>query len=110
MKKYLKVGSAFDGGIGFSVRHSNEQVRIGTHAINSHDELVEMNKELLAALEAAIECGMVPTSSAEEGGAMRYVRQAHVADKIRKAISKAKGERPSSPDALRDDVYVAGGK
>lgn len=55
MKKYLKVGSAFDGGIGFSVRHSNEQVRIGTHAINSHDELVEMNKELLKTLKNALE-------------------------------------------------------
>ena len=67
------------------------------HAINSHDELVAMNQELLAALEAAVECGMVPTSSATEGGAMRYVKQAHVADQIRAAIAKAKGDAAHYP-------------
>lgn len=56
MSKYLKVGDAFSGGIGFSVRHSDEQVRVGTHAINTHDDLVAMNQELLAALEALDDC------------------------------------------------------
>lgn len=56
---------------------------------NAH--LIAAAPDMLAALEAAIECGMVPTSSAKEGGAMHYVRQAHVADQIRAAIAKAKG-------------------
>ena len=53
--------------------------------------LIAAAPELLAALLAAVECGMVPTSSATEGGAMRYVKQARVADQIRAAIEKAKG-------------------
>ena len=47
--------------------------------------------DLLAALEAAVECGMVPTSTAKNGGAPSYARQAHVADQIRAAISRAPG-------------------
>jgi hypothetical protein len=47
--------------------------------------------DLLEALEAAIECCMVPTSSAKDGGAVRYARQVIVADMIRDAIAKAKG-------------------
>ena len=47
--------------------------------------------DLLAALEAAVECGMVPTSTAKNGGAPSYALQAHVADQIRAAISRARG-------------------
>lgn len=46
---------------------------------------------LLEALQAAIECGMIPSSSAKEGGAVRFSRQVHVADMIRAAIAKATG-------------------
>lgn len=45
---------------------------------------------MLAALEAAVECGMVPSWSVNDGGAARHSRQVHVADQIRGAISKAK--------------------
>jgi hypothetical protein len=51
-----------------------------------------VNTELLEALQAAIDCGMVPTSSAKEGKAMSHVRQLHVADMIRDAIAKATGQ------------------
>lgn len=57
----------------------------------SDARLIAAAPELLAALLAAVECGMVPTSSATEGGAMKYVKQAHVADQIRAAIKKAEG-------------------
>lgn len=53
--------------------------------------LIASAPELLEALEAAVECGMVPTSSANEGGAHAHVRQLHVADQIRAAIAKARG-------------------
>jgi hypothetical protein len=47
---------------------------------------------LTEALEAAIECGMVPVSSAKEGGASAHSRQVQVADMIRTALAKARGE------------------
>lgn len=47
--------------------------------------------ELLAALVSAVECGMVPVSSAKEGGAVRYSAQVKCADMIRAAIAKATG-------------------
>lgn len=52
--------------------------------------LIAAAPDMLAALLAAVECGMVPTSSATEGGAMKYVKQAHVADQIRAAIKKGR--------------------
>jgi hypothetical protein len=54
--------------------------------------LIAAAPDLLAALEAAVECGMVPVSSASEGGANRYSDQVRVADAIRTAIAKARGE------------------
>jgi hypothetical protein len=50
MKEYLKIGNAFSNGVGFSPRHTNEQVKLGTHAINSHDELVAEVERLRQAL------------------------------------------------------------
>ena len=55
-------------------------------------KLIAAAPELLEALEEAVACGMVPISSATEGGAAKYSRQAQVADMIRAAIAKAKGE------------------
>lgn len=46
---------------------------------------------LLAALKAAVECGIVPITSAHEGGAARHARHVVVADMIRAAIAKAEG-------------------
>jgi len=54
--------------------------------------LIAAAPDLYAALEAAIDCGMVPKSSAAEGGAMRHLRQVQVADMIRAALAKARGE------------------
>lgn len=53
--------------------------------------LIAAAPELLEALQAAVECGLVPVSSAKDGGATRHSRQVHVADQIRAAISKAIG-------------------
>lgn len=54
--------------------------------------LIAAAPDLLEALEAAVECGMVPRSSAKDGGATRHVWQVIVADQIRAAIAKAKGK------------------
>lgn len=54
-------------------------------------KLMAAAPELLAALIAAVESGMVPVSSAKEAGAAKYSRQVHVADMIRAAIAKATG-------------------
>ena len=60
--------------------------------LNDNDpHLIAAAPDLLEALEAAVECGMVPKSSAQDGGAVRHSRQARVADMIRAAIAKAKG-------------------
>lgn len=56
--------------------------------------LISAAPDMYEALVAAIECGMVPTSSATEGGALKHVRQVHVADQIRAALAKARGETP----------------
>lgn len=57
---------------------------------NAH--LIASAPELYEALAAAVECGMVPISSASEGGAARFSRQVEVADMIRVALKKARGE------------------
>lgn len=51
--------------------------------------LIAAAPDLLEALKAAVECGMVPKSSAADGGANRHIKQLHVADQIRTAIAKA---------------------
>lgn len=53
--------------------------------------LIAAAPELLEALIEAVECGMVPISSAVEGGASAYSAQVRCADKIRSAIAKATG-------------------
>ena len=45
------------------------------------------------AIELALNCkGMIPTTSAAEGGASSYSEAVHIADKLRAALAKAKGE------------------
>jgi hypothetical protein len=51
------------------------------------DQAQAQRDQLLKAAQAAVECCMVPKSSAREGGAMAYARQAQVADMIRDAIA-----------------------
>ena len=72
MEKYLRMNDVFKSelfidsdcddvivdGLSLTVLESfsgSDAAKFALHAINSHDELVEMNKELLAALEAVIE-------------------------------------------------------
>ena len=57
---------------------------------NAH--LIAAAPDLYEALEAAIECGLVPSSTAKNGGAPSFARQVHVADMIRAALAKARGE------------------
>ena len=54
--------------------------------------LIAAAPDMLEALEAAIKCGMVPITSASEGGASAHSEQVRVADRIRAAITKAKGD------------------
>jgi len=54
--------------------------------------LIAAAPDLYAALEAAIDCGMVPKSSVADGGATRHSRHVQVADMIRAALAKARGE------------------
>lgn len=56
------------------------------------EQLRGIKAELLDALQAAVSCGMVPTTTAKEGGASAYSEQVRVADQIRAAIAKATGE------------------
>ena len=55
MEKYLKMSDVFDmQPIRLPASWSYEMVAHAVHAIDSHDELVAMNKELLAALEKVV--------------------------------------------------------
>ena len=48
----------------------------------------ERTKELVEVLKEAVDCGLVPKTSASEGGASKYARQVIAADSIRAAIAK----------------------
>lgn len=55
MKQYLKMADVFRDVVQperFNYAMANPKATYTAHAINSHDELVQMNQELLAALEA----------------------------------------------------------
>lgn len=55
--------------------------------------LIAAAPDLLEALQEAVKSGMVPKSSAKEGGANKYSNQVRVADMIRSAIAKATGKQ-----------------
>lgn len=59
---------------------------------DANARLIAAAPELLDALVEAVECGMVPISSAKDGGASTHSRQVRCADMIRAAIAKATGE------------------
>ena len=61
---------------------------------DAYDQLVDRVKELEGALRDAVDCGMVPTSSAKDGGASKYSAQVLVADRIRAALAKCEGVKP----------------
>ena len=55
MKEYLRMSDVFDmQPIRLPASWSYEMVAHAVHAIDSHDELVAMNKELLAALKRVV--------------------------------------------------------
>ncbi|MEN6614996.1 MAG: hypothetical protein ABFD12_00420 [Syntrophorhabdus sp.] len=62
-------------------------------AITALVEERERARALVDALKEAIDSGMVPISSASEGGANKYSRQVFAADRIRAAIAKYEGEK-----------------
>lgn len=104
MDKYLKMAGAFDlpvktrhvhdeNGYGFKLMllHSVE-AEYAAHAINSHDELVQMNQELLAALESVIEWYDMEADNSIEPDFYKRVAACQVSeDMAREAIAKAKG-------------------
>nr|WP_313510277.1 hypothetical protein [Stenotrophomonas geniculata] len=76
-----------------SAPHEREEVA-GEYGIPRSDDarLIAAAPELLDALIEAVDCGMVPISSAKDGGASTHSRQVRCADMIRAAIAKATGE------------------
>ena len=55
MKKYLKMADVFRDVVQperFNYAMANPKATYAAHAINSHDELVQMNQDLLNALES----------------------------------------------------------
>lgn len=69
-----------------------ERLRQEMIEVEANARLIAAAPDLLEALEAAIACGMVPVSSANDGGANKYSEQVRVADQIRAAIAKARGQ------------------
>jgi hypothetical protein len=62
---------------------------LGAEEATANARLIAAAPDLLKALQAAIDCGLIPASSAKEGGAMPHSRQVQVADLVRAAIAKA---------------------
>lgn len=73
------------------VAHCMPPDGISTELRDANARLISAAPELLEALQEAVDCGMVPTSSAKDGGAVAYSRQVRCADLIRAAIAKALG-------------------
>ena len=108
MKQYLKMADVF-GGAEVGIRKDApslvdccgvlaanclcpETAGHIAHAINSHDELVQMNQELLAALESVIEWyDMEADHSIEPDFYKRMAACQASEDMAREAIAKAKG-------------------
>ena len=80
-----------------SVYAGNPERRLASYVSPNEEDranarLIAAAPELLEALVEAIECGMVPISSASDGGASTHSRQVRCADMIRAALAKATGE------------------
>lgn len=90
MKKYLKMSDVFDmQPIRLPSSWSYEMVAHAVHAIDIHDELVAMNKELLAALEEIADAFSPMRNPKEWRRADVHQR---TLDLARTAIAKAKAE------------------
>lgn len=120
MKKYLKMADVFDGAVnvkyidsscihelrygdesgdnytlqdeGFWMLVRKEHAEYAAHAINSHDELVQMNQELLSALEAVIEWYDMEADHSIEPDFYKRMAACQISeDMAREVITKAKG-------------------
>ena len=95
MKQYLKMADVFRDVVQperFNYAMANPKATYAAHAINSHDELVQMNQELLAALESVIEWyDMEADHSIEPDFYKRMAACQASEDMAREAIAKAKG-------------------
>ena len=106
MKEYLKMADVFVGEYKPKrridawppsrygetlVELSGSPAQYAAHAINSHDELVTMNKELLEALEAVIEWYDMEADHSIEPDFYKRMAACQVSeDMAREAIAKAK--------------------
>ena len=106
MKEYLKMADVFVGEYKPKrridawppsrygetlVELSGSPAQYAVHAINSHDELVAMNKELLEALEAVIEWYDMEADHSIEPDFYKRMAACQVSeDMAREAIAKAK--------------------
>lgn len=87
MDKYLKMADVFRDVVQperFNYAMANQKATYAAHAINSHDELVQMNQELLAALEIIV-------ASEEFHGDSFVCDFGTLQGVARAAIAKAKG-------------------
>jgi chromosome segregation ATPase len=53
---------------------------------NEANDLRQQRDRLAEAIQDAIDCGMIPITSAKEGGAAKYSIQVRTADKLREAL------------------------
>ena len=107
MKKYLKMSDFVVGKVQLSLNRNfdvcvsydcadpdvlaRKTMDAMEHAINSHDELVAMNKELLAALEAVIEWYDMEADHSIEPDFYKRMAACQVSeDMAREVIAKAK--------------------
>ena len=108
MKQYLKMADVFpveirtddesgslicdEDGVIIESFSGDKVVDYTLHAINSHDELVQMNQELLAALESVIEWYDMEADHSIEPDFYKRMAACQVSeDMAREAIAKAKG-------------------
>ena len=94
MKQYLKMADVFRDVVQperFNYAMANQKATYTAHAINSHDELVQMNQWLLEALElasASLSDAATKMKWSDIPTAQAILRNA---DAIDAAIAKAKG-------------------
>lgn len=85
----VSICGAYEAGLNIGFLSTQDAKRREEGEANAR--LIAAAPDLLAVLEAAVECGMVPQTSAREGGAARFSRQVIVADMIRDIITKVRG-------------------
>lgn len=88
----IRVGPIVLDGADYGQKRCQEISTAARARMEADARLISAAPDMAEALQAAIDCGMVPISSAKEGGAFRHSRQVEVADMIRAALAKARGE------------------